>query len=99
MSDLDPAAIESLLQEAARRRGVTVDAYRDLVQAIADVAGVSFATALQVITAFEKMSSGERNALFEQLAIIEREAARYGVSVSRFVRIMLGGDDGESPRH
>ena len=43
---MDPAAIERLLQEAAQRRGVTVDAYRDLVQATADIARVSFATAL-----------------------------------------------------
>jgi len=101
MSDLDPAAVESLLQEAARRRGVTVDAYRDLVQAIADVAGVDFATALKVIAVFEKMPAGERNALFEQLAVIEQQAARFGVSVGRYVRIMLGGEDnGKSPdRH
>jgi hypothetical protein len=71
-----------------------------LVQATADVARVSFATALLVMTAFEKMLPGERNALFEQFAIIEHEAARHGMSVSRFVRIMLGGDDGKPPsRH
>ena len=84
MPDLDPAAIERLLQEAAQRRGVPIDAYRDLVQATADVARVSFATALQVMAVFEKMPAGERNALFEQLAIIEQEAARFGVSVSRY---------------
>ena len=101
MPDLDTAAIERLLYEGARRRGVTVDAYRNLVQATADnAAGVTFEKALQVITAFEKMPPGERNALFEQLAIIEHEATRHGMSVSRFVRIMLGGDDGKPPiRH
>src|SRR4051812_1827124 len=97
MPDLNPIAIENLLHEGALRYGVTVEAYRDLVQATADVARVSFAMALQVITAFEKLPPGERNALFEQLAIIEQEAARHGVSVTRFVRIMLGGDDEESP--
>jgi len=39
MSDLDPAAIERLLQDGARRRGVPVNAYRDLVQTKADIAG------------------------------------------------------------
>ena len=52
MSDLDPAPIERLLQEAAQRRGVPVDAYRDLVQAVADVAGVDFATALSTRSVF-----------------------------------------------
>ena len=97
MSDLDPAAIESLLQEGARRRGVTVDAYRGLVQARADIARVSFATALLVITVFQKMPPGERKAFFEQLAIIEPEAARSGVSVRRLVSIMLSGGNGKSP--
>ena len=98
MSDLDAAAIEKLLHEGARRRGVTVDAYRNLVQATADNAtGVTFERALQVVIAFERMPPGERNAMFEQLAIIEQEAARYGVPVSRFVKIMLCGDDGKSP--
>ena len=58
MPDLDPADIERLLQEGARRRGVTVEAYRDFVQAAADRAGVSFATALQVISLLDKMPSG-----------------------------------------
>jgi len=58
MSDLDPAAIERLLHEGARRRGMTVDAYRDLVQATAEGAEVSFATALQVITVLDKMPPG-----------------------------------------
>ena len=97
MSDLDPAAVERLLQEGAQRRGVTIAAYRDLVHATADVARVSFATALQVISAFEKMPPGERNTLFEQLAMIEQEATRFGVSVGRYVRIMFGGDEDEEP--
>ena len=33
MPDLDAAAIESLLLDGARRRGMTVTAYRDLIQA------------------------------------------------------------------
>jgi len=57
----------------------------------------SLATAMQVIADFEKMPPNERKALVEQLAILEQGAARYGVSVGNFVRIMLGGDDGESP--
>ena len=97
MPDLDPAAIERLLREAAERRGVPVDAYRDLVQAVADVAGVDFATALRVMAVFEKLPAAERNALFEHLAVIQQQAARLGVSVSRYVRIMLGGGDGEPP--
>ena len=39
-------------------RGMTVEAYRDLIQATADRAGVSFATALQVISLLDKMPSG-----------------------------------------
>ena len=101
MPDLDPAAIKRLLQEAAQRRGVPVDAYRDLVQAVADVAGVDFATALRVMAVFEKLPAAERNALFEQLAVIQQQAAHFGVPVGKYVRIMLGGDDnGEPPiRH
>ena len=55
MPDLDAAAIERLLQEAAQRRGVPVDANRDLVQAAADVARVGLAAALQVITVLKKV--------------------------------------------
>jgi hypothetical protein len=55
MPDLAPAAIESLLHEGARRRSMMIDAYRDLIQATADGSGVSFATALQVITVLDKM--------------------------------------------
>jgi len=82
MSDLDPAAIETLLQEGARRRGIPVNAYHDVVRAKTDIAGISFATALQVTSAIEKMSSGK--AWFEQLAILERQAERYRMSVTRF---------------
>ena len=93
MPDLEPAAIKNLLNDGARRSRMTVDAYRGLIQSTANSAGVSFATALQVITAIEKMSPGERKALFEHLAIIERQAARYGMSVARFVRVIFGGDN------
>ena len=82
MSDLDPAPIERLLQEAAQRRGVPVDAYRDLVQAVADVAGVDFATALRVMAVFEKLPAAERNALFEQLSSRQRTSACRSVSTS-----------------
>ena len=101
MPDLDPAAIENLLHEGALRRGLKPNAYRDLVQAKADIAGISFATALQVITVLEKMSPSERKAWFGQLATFERQAARYGMSVTRFVRMMFSGrEDGKSPsRH
>ena len=89
MPDLAPAAVEKLLQEGARRRAVTVDTYRGLIRAIADRAGAPFATALQVIAIFERVPLGERNALFEQLTIVEQQAPRFGVSVGRFVTIML----------
>jgi len=49
------AAIESLRQERARRRCVTIAAYRDFIQAIADPAEVTFEKALQVISDFERM--------------------------------------------
>ena len=50
---------------------------------------------------FEKLPAAERNALFEQLAVIQQQAAHFGVPVGKYVRIMLGGDDnGEPPiRH
>jgi len=96
MSDLEAADIERLLHEGARRRGMTVEAYRNLVQATTDdAAGVSFEKALQVVAAFERMRPGERKVLLEQLAILEEEAAGHGVSVGRFVRrIMLADDEG-----
>src|SRR3954467_13490717 len=97
MPDLDPAAIETLLQEGARRRGVPVNAYRDLVQAKADIAEIDFATALHLINAVEKLSPEDRKFWFQQLSIVERAAARYGVSVVRFVRIMLDGDKSWDP--
>jgi len=55
MPDLDPAVIESLLQEGARRHGMTLEAYRNLIQAAADRAGISFEKALQVISVLDKM--------------------------------------------
>ena len=96
MPDLDAVAIENLLHEGALRRRITVNAYRDLVRAKADIAGIRFATALLVMAALE-MPLGKRNTLFEQLATFERQAARYGMSVARFVTIMLGGTNGKSP--
>ena len=97
MPDLDSVVIENLLHEGALRRRITVNAYRDLVRAKADIAGIRFATALLVMAALE-MPLGKRNTLFEQLvAIIEQDAARHGMSVGRFVKIMLCGDDGKSP--
>ena len=86
VADLDPAAIESLLQETARRRGVTVDAYRDFITAIADPAGVTFEKAVQVISDFERMPPDEFKALAESLVMLTAEAARYGVSVSSLPR-------------
>src|SRR3954451_13510820 len=76
-------AVENLFLEAALRRGVTVDTYRGLIQAITDRAGGSFATALRVVAVFEKMPPGERNTLFEQLPITEQQAARFGLPVGR----------------
>ena len=100
ISDLDSAAIETLLYDGARRRGVTVEAYRDLIQATADRARVGFSEALQVIADFEKMASHERIILVEHLALLKEEAARDGMSVARFVTIMLDEDDGAPPaRH
>jgi hypothetical protein len=48
MTYLDPTLIETLLQEGALRRGVTVVAYRALIQATADGSGASFEQALQL---------------------------------------------------
>jgi len=97
MPDLDRAAIESLLHEGARRRGVTLDAYRDLIQATADRAWVGLARALQVITDFEKMPPRERLVLVEHLAILREKAASEEMSVGRYVTLMLGDHEGESP--
>ena len=74
MCDLDPATIERLLEEAARRRGELVEACRDFIQAIADRAGVTF-KAVQQANYFEMMPPGSSR-LHPQ-----EEAARYGVSV------------------
>jgi hypothetical protein len=89
MPDLDPAVIESLLYDGAHRRGVTVDAYRDLVQAAADNAGIAFGKALGVVNDFETLPPDKRAAIVETLAFIEEWAARRGVSVERFAEIML----------
>ena len=97
MADLDHAAIESLLNEGALRRGVPVDAYRNLVQATADnAAGVTFEEALQVVVAFDRMPPREHKP-WSRLPFLKEAAARYGASVSRSVKIMLCGDDGKSP--
>src|SRR4051794_9236494 len=92
MADLEPAVIESLLHEGARRRGETVDAYRDFIQTTAGRAGVSFEKALQLANYFETLPPAERRAMVEQLLILKEEAARYGVSVDRFAEIMLDDD-------
>src|SRR4051812_48427741 len=63
MGDLDPAAIERLLHDGARRRGETVDAYRDFIQTTAGRAGVSFEKALQLANYFETLPPGERKAM------------------------------------
>ena len=97
MPDLDPADIERLLHDGARRRGVTVDAYRDFIQAIADPAGVTFEKALQVISDFERMPPDEFKALAESLVMLNAEAARYGVSAGELAKIMLAYNDGELP--
>ena len=100
MPDLDPADIERLLHDGAQRRGVTVDAHRNLIQTTAGRARVGFARALQVVADFEKMPSRERKVLVEHLAILKEEAARQGMSVSRFVTTMLDDADEETPaRH
>jgi len=100
ISDLAPDAIESMLLDGARRRGVTVDDYRDLIEATASRAGVTFEKALQVIADFENTPWLERKVLVEHLALLKQEAARYGMSISRFVTTMLDKDDGASPaRH
>jgi len=95
MTYLDPTLIETLLQEGALRRGVTVVAYRDLIQATADGSGASFERALQLAAYNETLPPDERKAMIEQLAIIEQEAARHGVSVTTFAKIMLSDGDGD----
>ena len=62
MPDLDPAVIESLLYAGAHRRDVTVDAYRDLVQAAAVNAGIAFEKALGVLNDFEMRDAAPRKA-------------------------------------
>jgi len=100
MADLDPAAIERLLHEGARRRGVTVDAYRDFIQTTANRSGATFEQALQLAAYYETLPPAERKAMVEQLDTIAEDAARYSVSVDRFAKIMLDDDSGEPPaRH
>jgi len=53
---------------------------------------------LQAITDFEKMPSGERKGLVEQLPS-RRGAARSGVSVGSFVKILFDDDGGSLSRY
>jgi len=53
--------------KGARRRGETVDAYRDFIQTTAGRAGVSFEKALQLANYFETLPPGERKAMVKQL--------------------------------
>jgi hypothetical protein len=97
--NLGPAAIGSL-HDGARRRGMMVDPYRDLVQATADDAGVTFERALQLIKNFDTMPPDEFKAFAESLVMLTEEATRHGVSIGRFVTIMLSDGAGKSPaRH
>ena len=103
MPDLDLATIESLLLDGARRRGMTVTAYRDLIQAIANRTKAPFGKTLLVIDKFETSYPRDHQAVvkqIEQLAFLRDGAARLGVSVRRFLTILFGDDDGELPaRH
>jgi hypothetical protein len=76
---------------------VTVEVYRNLIQATADDTRVGFAKALQVINNFEKMPPDEFKASAESLIMLTEEAARYGVPVSELAKIMLDYDDEETP--
>src|SRR3954453_21142739 len=100
MADLDPAAIESLLNEGALRRGVPVDPYRNLVQATADKSrGGHVRGGAAGSRRFRQDASARAQAL-EQVAILEGGGSPLGVSVSRSVKIMLCGDHRKSPvRH
>ena len=102
MPDLDPAAIESLLLDGARRRGMTVTAYRDLIKAIANRTKAPFGKTLLVIDNFETSYPRDQAVVeqIEQLAFLHEGAARLGVSVRRFLTILFGDEDGELPaRH
>ena len=94
ISDLEPADIERLLE---RGRGATVDAYCDFIQTIADLAGITFEKALQVISDFERMPPDEFKALAESLVMLTAEAARYGVSAGELTKIILDYNDRELP--
>ena len=89
MAELDAAAIERLLHEGARQRGIAVGAYRELVEAIAGPSGIAFEKALQIITYYDVLAPDERQSMFETIAAIDEAAARYGVSVDKFAEIML----------
>src|SRR4051794_9739387 len=100
MPDLDPAAIESLLLAGARRRRMTVEAYRDLIQAITNRTKAPFGKTLQVLENFETSYPRDHQAVvkhIEQLAYLREGAARLGVSVRRFLAILFGDEDEELP--
>jgi len=103
MPDLDPADIESLLLGGARRRGMTVTAYRDLIQAIANRTKAPFGKTLLVIDDLETSYPRDHQAVveqIEQLAFLREGAARLGVSVRKFLMILFGDDEGKLPaRH
>jgi len=103
MPDLDAAAIESLLLDGARRHGMTVSAYRELLRAIANRTKAPFGKTLQVIENFETSYPRDHQAVveqIEQLAFLREGAARLGVSVRKFLMILFGDDEGKLPaRH
>ena len=82
---------------------MTVTAYRDLIQAIANRTKAPFGKTLQVIENFETSYPRDHQAVveqIEQLAFLREGAARLGVSVPRFLTILFDEDDGQSPaRH
>jgi len=100
MPDLDPADIEILLLEGARRHRMTVTAYRDLIQAITNRTKAPFGKTLQVIENFQTSYPRDHQAAveqLEQLAFLREGAARLGVSVRGFLTILFGDEDGELP--
>src|SRR4051794_31025511 len=103
MPDLGPADIENLLLDGARRRGMTVTAYRDLIQAMANRTKAPFGKTLLVIDKFEASYPRDHQAVvrqIEQLAFLREGAARLGVSVRRFLTILFDDEDGDLPaRH
>jgi len=62
-----PLRSSASCMKGARRRGETVDAYRDFIQTTAGRAGVSFEKALQLANYFETLPPGEPKAMVKQL--------------------------------